>query len=138
MLQAIPDRIKGIFEKVKGIFTKISDIKNLIFEEHMKAAILLALSQVAYLLKKLLPRKVRGHVHFGMSDPAATGGIAAGLGAAYPLIAGSFEVVPDFEEEVFEGDVYLEGYFRLITLVIIAIRVIKDKNARYVIKKVMG
>ena len=138
VFEGVRSKVKDIRDKVRGIFSKIRDIKNLVLDERTKQALKLVLSQAGYLLKKLMPKKVSGRVHFGFEDPSKTGEVLAGLGMAYPVVADSLEVVPDFEEEVIEGEVGLEGYFRLITIVVIAFRLVKDKNARYVFKKLAG
>ena len=44
----------------------------------------------------------------------------------------------DFEEKVYEGNLHIKGKLRLIHVVIIAIRLIADKNVRYVVKTILA
>ena len=46
------------------------------------------------------------------------------------------KVVPDFQETVLEGELYLKGRIRLLTVAQIAWRLYRDKNVRFVYRMV--
>jgi len=148
-LLAVREKIRSIFEKIRNLkytfrrfcvkikrmIKKLRDTKEFLTDERTKAAIRLCLSQVKVLLLRLLPKKVRGEIHFGMSDPALTGEILGGISIFYPVFMDNVKVLPDFEESCLEGELYVKGRFRLATAALIAIKLLKNKNVRYVYRK---
>lgn len=66
------------------------------------------------ILRHILPKKVRGYVRFGFSDPAATGQAIGAVGMFLPLIPEGLRVIPDFQEPCLEADVNLKGRIVLL------------------------
>lgn len=143
------EKIKGIIEKVKCTIRDICDrIKNIKSEYDFykalwdkpqgKAAVKHVLSEVWYLLKKVKPKDIEGDVLFGTGDPASTGQAIGAVAAVYGFMPEKLRITPDFEEKVYEGNLHIKGKLRLIHVVIIAIRLIADKNVRYVVKKILA
>lgn len=142
------EKIKQIIEKVKCTIHKICDtIKNIKTEYDFykglwdkpqgKSAVKHVFREVWYLLKKIKPKKIEGDVIFGTGDPAITGQAIGAVAALYGFMPEKLTIVPDFEEKRYEGDLHIKGKLRLIHVVIIGIRLLIDKNVRYVIKKIM-
>lgn len=140
------EKIKQIIEKVKCTFRDICDrIKNIKSEYDFykglwdkpqgKAAVKHTLSEVWYLLKKIKPKQIEGDVVLGTGDPASTGQMIGAIAAVYGFFPEKLNITPDFEEKKYEGNLHVKGKLRLIHVVVIAIRLIADKNVRYVIKK---
>ena len=111
-------------------------MKRFATDDRTKAARSLAWSQLKGFLVKLLPNKVRGDLRFGTDDPALTGEILGGISIFYPLFMDNVKVVPDFQETVLEGELYLKGRIRLLTVAQIAWRLYRDKNVRFVYRMV--
>ena len=111
-------------------------MKRFATDDRTKAALGLAWRQLRVLLGKLLPKRVWGDLHFGTDDPALTGEILGGISIFYPLFMDNVKVVPDFQESVLEGELYLKGRIRLITIVRIAWKLYRDKNVRFVYRMV--
>ena len=143
------EKIKEIIEKIKSTVQNLSDkIKHMKSEYDFykgiwdqpegKAAVKKLLSQIWYLLKKIKPSKIKGNVVFGTGNPATTGQVIGGIAALYGFMPGELQITPDFEEKRYEGNVHVKGKLRLIHVVIIAVRLIIDKNFRYVVKKVLA
>ena len=141
------EKIKQIIEKVKCTFRDICDrIKNIKSEYDFykglwdlpqgKMAVKHVFSEVWYLLKKIKPKHIEGDVILGTGDPASTGQMIGAIAAVYGFFPEKLNITPDFEEKRYEGDLHIKGKLRLIHVVIIAIRLILDKNVRYVMKKV--
>ena len=75
---------------------------------------------------------------FGTGDPATTGQIIGAIAAVYGFFPEKLQVIPDFEEKRYEGNIRAKGKLRLIHLIIIAVKLIADRNFRYVVKKVLA
>lgn len=136
-------------EKLKYTFQSICDtikkiIKNYRFYKDLwdkpqgKAAVSLVKGQVAALFKKIRPSKIDGNVVFGMGDPASTGQILGAVGAVYGFLPEKLYITPDFEEKKLEGNLHVRGKVRLIHVLVIAVKLILDKNIRYVVKKIQS
>lgn len=135
-LNSIPKKLKNLKYTLRQFYVKIKRMKRFVTDERTKAALSLAWSQVKVLLGKLLPKKVRGDLHFGTDDPALTGEILGGVSIFYPLFMDNVKVVPDFQETVLEGELYLKGRIRLATIARIAWKLYRDKNVRFVYRMV--
>ena len=143
------EKIKAIIEKVKCTIHNICDtIKNIKSEYDFykglwdrpegKAAVKNVLRQLWYLLKKIKPSKIKGDVVFGTGDPATTGQAIGAIAALYGFLPEELQITPDFEEKRYEGNLHSKGKLRLIHVVVIAVKLIIDKNFRYVVKKVLA
>ena len=89
----------------------------------------------AVILRHILPKKVRGYVRFGFSDPAATGQAIGAVGMFLPLIPEGLRVIPDFQEPCLEADVNLKGQIVLFVLLRHGLAIYRDKYVQRVIKK---
>lgn len=122
--------------KIKRIRKKIQDVKDFITDERTLAAVRMCLGQLQVLLKSILPKKVRGELHFGTKDPALTGQILGGISIFYPIFMDNVKVIPDFEQSCLDGELFIKGKLRLVTAARIAWKLWRDKNIRYVYRKV--
>ena len=143
------EKIKEIIEKVKCTIHNICDtIKNIKSEYDFykglwdrpegKAAVKNVLSQVWYLLKKIKPSKIKGDVVFGTGDPATTGQAIGAIAALYGFLPEELHITPDFEEKRYEGNLHVKGKLRLIHVIVVAVKLIIDRNFRYVVKNVLA
>ncbi|WP_312104663.1 DUF2953 domain-containing protein [Lachnoclostridium sp.] len=137
--------LKNVFHKLKD---KLSSIRNLLqglwekkrkvvayFKlDENKAGMKLGLSSIKKLLKHIKPTKAKGYIHFGTGDPASTGQILGVASVFYGYYGKYLKVVPDFEEEVLEGELFIKGRIRLFNLLIIGIKLLRDKNFKRLIK----
>lgn len=143
------EKIKEIIEKVKCTFQNICDTiktiksnydfyKNLWNQPQGKAAAGKAFEQVRYLLRKMKPIRIEGDVIFGTGDPATTGQAIGAIAAVYGFLPEKLHITPDFEEKKYEGNLHVKGRIRLIHVLVIAVKLILDKNVRYVVKKIQS
>ena len=143
------EKIKAIIEKVKCTSQNICDTikkakneydfyKGLWDRPEGKAAVKKLFGEVWYLLKKVKPSKIEGEVVLGTGDPATTGQMIGAIVAVYGFFPEKLHVTPDFEEKKYEGNLHVKGKLRLIHVVVIAVRLIADRNFRYVVKKVLA
>lgn len=142
VFQRLCHKIRRIWEKIKQIgrtIRRLRDRKNdfLTFwnlEEHRRARGAL-LKEVKYLWKKSRPRKIKGQILFGFSDPAHTGlcmGAAGMLCAWYPK---TLRIQPDFEQEILKGEIFIKGKIRCYVFVRILLRVYFHKDIRHMYRQ---
>ena len=86
-------------------------------------------------IKIIKPKKFKIDCTFGYDDPYEVGKILALLGIFYEKFGDDIKVKPVFNENVFNGDIYIKGSFRLISIIIIGIKLILDKKVRYFLWK---
>lgn len=102
--------IRGIFDRIKSVDREGLEIVRLLLKNGGK------------LLRHILPRKIRGRIHFGTSDPAQTGEILGAVSVLFAMYGQGIRIVPDFDQAVFEGEAELQGHLRGIVLLILVIR----------------
>lgn len=132
LMQGIKSALRGVLDKIKNIKDKISLIRSILNDPHTKPALKHILAEVGYLLRRLLPRKLQGEVHYGFDDPATTGEVTGVLGVLYPAYQDKLKLQPDFEQAVLEGELDIKGRLRLLTVVQIVWRLYRDKDLMYV------
>lgn len=88
-------------------------------------------------LKHILPRKVRGYVHYGMDEPYKTGQVTGYLSLLPFVYQKGLSMQPDFEQKVLELDVKLKGRIRLGYLLRIVLNINIWRTLK-VAKKVMN
>lgn len=103
-------------------------------DEENKALFVFLKKQFLALLKHVLPRTVKIRVRVGLEDPAATGAVLAVAYMFYPLYGEHIRVVGEFEETVLEGEFLLRGRIRILTLLIIGLRIYRNPAVRERIK----
>ena len=88
------------------------------------------LARLLHILKNLLPRKVKGILHFGAASPDVTGYVFGWYCVAQALYPKRLflELEPDFENEILECDLLIKGHFTVFTLLLDGLRVILDKR----------
>lgn len=149
-------RIKNIWGKIKGFFRKIGNtikniknsfhniehmirkIRNFLEDEKNKNGIKLAFGSIKKILRHILPHKYYLEAKFGTGDPCSTGQILAGVALIYPIIGEHISVIPDFENEVLEGKLNAKGRIRLISLLIICIKLILNEHCRYLFHSIQN
>lgn len=137
----IPDKIfdyLDIFEKkLDSINLKVANIeKKFNYYDRMyndsrnRNAVSKIVKEVLRLLRALLPKRVKGRIHFGFEDPATMGQVLMYMGVLAPMLPKDIDYQPDFEEVTFDGNIDLKGRFSLITLLIIGFRLYFNKDVK--------
>ena len=129
-----PDTAAVIFQKIKEILLKIWRFPGRVLErirksrltfrqfcdkikkwyrflqmDDTKQALLFLKGKGFLVLRHMLPVNIQGNLHFGFEDPSITGQVLAVAGMVYPLYGKTFRLIPDFEQQVLEGEVNLKG-----------------------------
>lgn len=116
-LRRITGRVKKFFLSIAGLFAKIKAI-----DEESIELLQAVLKSSGGLLKHMAPRSLSGRLHFGTGDPALTGQLLGVLSVLFAMWGKGIAVIPDFEQEVFEGEAAVKGYARGIIVLILIIR----------------
>ena len=151
----IPNKVKTLFSKfgkkyreikvklsnigkiVNRIKSAIEKIKLFLHDEVNKDGMKHIFKGLKSILWHIKPQKITGNIEFGAKDPFETGQILAIISMGYGLYGKSFNIYPNFEEEVLNGNIKVVGRIRLITLLIIGIKLILYKNNRQLVKNIM-
>lgn len=126
---------KGIKRKITAWIRNIGDIRQkigLVTEfmqnERNKEGFQVTLNSLRKLLKHLLPTQIKSRLVFGTGDPCSTGQALGVLGMFYGLYRDKVVIIPDFEKKRLEGEHRARGRIRLITILIIVIKLMFDKR----------
>ena len=144
--QKIKDFFAGIKEKIKSIVSKLSELYKKGEEKYEEVtgffedrenieAINLIKKKLLLLLKHYKPRKIKGRLVLGLSDPSLTGKI---IGAYYMFFEprrSFLDLKGEFKSEVIEGDIFIKGRVRLNHLAAAAIVLYRNKKIKSWIKK---
>ncbi|WP_288885545.1 DUF2953 domain-containing protein [uncultured Eubacterium sp.] len=150
-LSSIKGKIHGLKFKIKSIIRKIERAKykanltkNRIKEyrelsktKRFKKTFAFLKKEVKYLLKHIFPRKCKGFIKFGFEHPDKTGKTYGYIAILYGIFGKrlkKFDVIPDFEHKILEGKVDIKGHIRLIHALIVAIKILLNRNV-WIIKK---
>lgn len=135
----IYDKLKEKLRRIRKLLTELREKKDKLIafvrDPANQRTFHLLRRQVWKLCRHIFPGRISGRVRFGFDDPAKTGQVLAYISPFYALYARRLEVIPVFEESVMEGAVQLRGRIRIGTLIVIAVRMLLDKNFRALLKK---
>ncbi len=125
---------ENITDKLKKLYDIYSLVKVFFQDENNKLGLKYGYNNLKGLLRHIKPRKVIANIEFGTGDPSSTGQIL-GVAAVFMGIYGnSVKIIPDFENEVIIGDFYCRGRIQSLVLLIIGIKVIRNRNIKTLIK----
>lgn len=136
-------RIKDVIQNFRNIIChipeKITDIKTVLTDETNRKVVLLIWQELKKLLKHARFRKIQTDLKFSLADPALTGQVLGILCMLPVLYQYEFHIYPDFEsEEMYvRGTFSIKGHVRLNHLLMLAIRLLKEKEFRIFIKRLL-
>lgn len=119
-----------IVRKIKKKVHSVQDLVDILRSDAGKVFICIVKENVIHLWKQIHPRRMRGKVIFGTGDPCSTGELLGVLALFYAWYGNGVQIIPDFEQKRIEGNVSFRGRIRMITLICIAWRIIKNKDGR--------
>jgi hypothetical protein len=131
------ERIKIIFESIHNIKSKLDLILDFIRKEANKEGFKITFASIKKIVKHILPKEFKSKIRFGTGDPCSTGQALGALGMLYSIYGDNIQITPDFENKVLEGKHYARGRIRLITIIIIVIKLILDKRFKQLTKNVV-
>lgn len=134
VIKNIKYTILKICDKIKHIVKNIQYYIKILQSDTFKRAWTVCSGQVFSLLKSISPRKIEGSLLIGTGDPASTGKVLAVYGMLYPLLGNHIDIVPDFEQQIVEGDLYVKGKITVFKALKTAWIVYFNKDLRRLIK----
>ncbi len=125
--------IKAIADKKRSAKQKINDLKAIINDEENKELVRLIKKELKELIKEITPVKYDVNVRYGCEEPYMTGRILGVLAVIYGVTGVQFNITPEFEQKVLEGDIYMKGRVRIYRLLLIALRIYKNNRFRQLV-----
>lgn len=135
MFQRLRSKLDKLKYTTEKIYDKIKKAKQFIMNKDNQAALWLVKNRALRILLHMLPKKLKGNVHFGTGDPSTTGQILGVYSMCYPFLKDRIYVVPEFEEVIFEMDLEAKGRIRIFTLLKHAFLLYRDKDIKRLIKQ---
>lgn len=126
--------ILKICDKIKHIIKNVRYYVAIMKSNCFQRAFSLCKEEVFSLIKSIMPRKLKGNFLIGTGDPASTAQILAVHGMLYPFIGNHITVVPDFENKVIEGDLFIKGRITVFKILKTAVKVYFNKDVRKVLR----
>ena len=118
--------LKAALKRFRGFIQALTD-------EHNQHAAGVILKNKTYLLHHFRFRDLKGHLRYGSDDPATVGKVFGFMSLLYPKIHNDIQMIPVFDQNVFDADLQFHGRIRLIHLLIVLTRLLKDKDTRTLI-----
>lgn len=122
--------LKAIADKKRSAWQKIDDLKVIINDEENKELVRLIKKELKELIREITPVKYDINVRYGCEEPYMTGRILGVIAVIYGITGVQFNITPEFEQKVLEGDIYMKGRVRIYRLLLIALRVYKNNRFR--------
>ncbi len=117
-----------------------SQIKGILQDDSCREGIIKMMSYMLSFFQSFHMKEAEGEAYFSWGEPDLTGK-TLGLISMFPFVYGEkLEINPDFlsEDAYFRGWLKIGGSFQLIYLLILIIRMVKDKEVRKVIFSLIG
>lgn len=135
-IEKIKYTFRNFCDKIKLLIKKKEDLESFLKDEIHRSAWTRLKTEVFRLLRFLKPRKLQLNLHFGFEDPSVTGKTLAALSMLYPFYGEHVRIVPDFENAILEGDVYLKGKIHGVYAIRLAWSLFFDKNIQTTYKRI--
>lgn len=123
--QAAADTIKHKYTEIRN---KVTDPENIELVRFLW-------TQIKAVMNIIKPAKYNINIRYGFEDSATTGWVAVRLAVLYGLMGMDVSIIPDFDNSIFEGDIYMKGRFNLYSFLIIAVRLYRNKSFRKLINR---
>lgn len=120
----IMETVRGILNKSisakEAVQEKIQKFSDIVNDEENKELVRFLWEKIKKLFKIIKPKKYRIKIRYGFEEPETTGWLAVRLAVIYGLLGMDIELIPDFEQQILEGEVYLKGRMRLFGILLLA------------------
>lgn len=129
--------VKGKKKRRESLGDKIVAVRTAWQEYHGRQLLDFTKKSIIKILRHILPRKMRGYIHFGFDDPAVTGLVTGTAAMFYPKYRKTFTLEPDFHQTCFEADCSGRGRIHPGFFLYIGITALMNKDVRNLIKKML-
>ena len=131
-------KLMNMLKKADDIKTKLLALAEFIDSREFKDNFAFVKVQLGRLFKHIMPLKHRIKLEFGTGSPDTTGEILGALAVVMALTGMNIQVMPDFDNAIFRGEIYMKGRIRLFNILIIALKVYFNKELRIVADKLIN
>ncbi len=107
---------------------KLDTVINFFKDKVTKEGLKETYSSLKKLLRHIAPTKLKSTLIFGTGDPCSTGQALGMISILYSFYGDKVKIIPDFEKKVLEGEHEAKGRIRLLTILIIAIKLLVNKK----------
>ena len=133
-IRKIRFKIRAFCDKLKRINERKNNLIAFLREEDTKIAWDVGKEELIKLIKYILPTKLKLYMKFGFENPANTGKL---LGIIYMFYGYTkkFQIYPDFEKVVFEGETTFKGRIRVIRLLVVFLKLWRNEHIKNTISR---
>lgn len=124
----IKENINRLVEKKNEIVEKITEIRDFLQKPSTRQVFKDGKRYLFRLWKHVRPRRFHGTLHFGMADPSATGQALGAVSLLIPWYQDHIVIAPDFEQQIFEGQIYAKGRIQLGFFLMLGLQMILNRN----------
>ncbi len=131
-------RLYALFDRLLQIRETIGCAVTMLQDPRFQAAVRLALADLKKLLKHIRPKQLRGHIDYGLSDPALTGQLLGAASLLKSVYGAQLQLNPDFDAEktTVNGELHIAGRIYLFYILWTGITLLLNKNIRCVISSI--
>jgi len=137
-IEEIKEKIEAKWTAFKEDFLSLNNKKEAVLKfinaEGTVAGIFYLLTQSKILIKMILPKEIKGWLRFGTGDVYTEGQYLTYLCFVYPLYAGKFDIIPEWEEEVIEVDATFSGKIRMFAMLLIGLKLLFSKKVKALLR----
>ena len=137
-IEEIKEKIEAKWTAFKETFLSLNNKKEAVLKfinaEGTAAGIFYLLTQSKILIKMILPKEIKGWLRFGTGDVYTEGQYLTYLCFVYPLYAGKFDIIPEWEEEVIEVDASFSGKIRMFAMLLIGLKLLFSKKVKALLR----
>ena len=137
-IEEIKEKIEAKWTAFKETFLSLNNKKEAVLKfinaEGTADGIFYLLTQSKILVKMILPKKIKGWLRFGTGDVYTEGQYLTYLCFVYPLYAGKFDILPEWDEEVIEVDASFSGEIRMFAMLLIGLKLLFSKKVKALLR----
>ena len=134
-IQNIKYTIKKMYDTMIKIKGNIKYYVRLWQAESTQRAFSKCKKRLKQIIKSIAPRRFKLNLHLGFDDISITGEIMALYGMLYPVHNGSIDLLPDFEKNVVEGDIFFKGKITICIILWVLGTLYFDKDIKLFVKR---
>lgn len=137
LLASLKAAIKKFLELLRNLQQKKQTAIAFIKDERNKKAFLYTKKRLFKLLRYILPGKITLKLHYGADDPAVTGMMTGMIYMLYPKSAEKFQLMPEFEHKVFEGELMIKGKVQIFRVLWTMLFIYFHKDCNRILKMIL-
>lgn len=122
---------KKLTEKIKSAYNRFKEIKSIATANTTKEAYNYGKRIIIKLVRHIFPKKIKADMTLGFEEPHLTGEMLGVIAIALTTLhinPNKLLIVPDFEKEIFEGEVKFRGHFLLGVVGIYILKIYMKKE----------